>query len=174
MTLSRLKYLRYFNSDEMSGPYFGYYDSEEEMCGQIIFREDTPSEINPEKEPSRVELLFRYPRQEEINIKMLAGVFEPINSSYPDGVLEEYPLYITKLLKEELTYYEKISMEKNNYTFVLDDHPITTWDYSEVIRKYDLDYVVSRDPYIYQKVSEDPKFHLVFNCGNVSIFQVNK
>ena len=45
---------------------------------------------------------------------------------------------------------------------------------AKFITKYDLDYVVSRDWYIFQKVSEDPKFQFIYNCGNVSIFQLAK
>lgn len=184
VTLSRLRYFGYFDSEEKFIPYFGYYDSGEEMCGQVIFRGDIPSEMNPEKEPSRVELLFRYPNQEEINIKMLVGVYEPINPSYPDGVLEEYPLYPLKLLDEDLTPYEikineKIQNENEIYyneikNRSISDENITIWEYSEIITRYDLDYVVSRDWYIFQKVSEDPKFEFVYNCGNVSIFQLVK
>jgi hypothetical protein len=162
----------------------GYFDLEQEICGQIIFRGDTPAEIHPKKEYSRVEMLFRYPKQEEINIKMLVGVFEPINSSYPDGVLEEYPLYVAKLLKEDLTLYEnnlliKFKEENPSYFKKIDERTnstenITIWDYSEIIKKYDLDYMISRDWYIFKKVSEDPKFQFMYNCGNISIFQIVK
>ncbi len=55
---------------------FEFYDPFEDVCGQVIFKEDTPSEINQEESPNRVEMLYRYPWESNINIKILVGAFD--------------------------------------------------------------------------------------------------
>jgi len=137
-------------------PMFGFYDSGQEMCGQVIFRGDTPVQIDPKKSPSRVEMLFRYPLKRNINIKILVGVFDAENLSYPDQIINKY----TELADSPI---KKIT-----------SNPINTWNYVEMIKEYDVSYVVCRDQDVYLKFSEDPNFRLMFNCGNVAVFQVIK
>ena len=43
-----------------------------------------------------------------------------------------------------------------------------------MIAKYDVSFVVCRDYRIYSKFSEDPQFRLIFNAGNVTVFQAVK
>ena len=45
---------------------------------------------------------------------------------------------------------------------------------ADMINEYEVSYVVCRDQNIYLKFSEDPKFQLVFNSGNVTVFQAVK
>ena len=45
---------------------------------------------------------------------------------------------------------------------------------ADMINEYDVSYVLCRDPRVYLKFSEDPKFRLVFNSGNVAVFQAVK
>ncbi len=138
-------------------PMFGFYDPYKRACGQVIFKEDTPVEINRiEDEPIRVEMLYRYPWERKINIKMLIGVFDAQDMSYPYEVEQKY----RELADSPL---ENVTLD-----------PIFTWKYTEMIEEYDVSYVVCRDQTIYLKFSEDPNFRLMFNSGNVAIFQVIK
>jgi hypothetical protein len=138
-----------------STPMFGFHDPYQKVCGQVIFKEDTPVEINQVESPNRVEMLYRYPWKRNINIKILVGVFDAEDLS-PDEV--------------EKTYYRFANSSLETVTL----DPLITWDYVEMIEKYDISYVVCRDHRIYLKFSEDPKFRLVFNGGNVAVFQVVK
>jgi len=135
---------------------FEFYDPFEDVCGQVIFKEDTPAEINQKESPNRVEMLYRYPWKSNINIKILVGAFDAQNLSYPDEVK-------TKCYELAASPLETVTLD-----------PLITWDYVEMMDKYDISYVVCRDHRIYLKFSEDPKFRLVFNSGNVAVFQVVK
>ena len=135
---------------------FGFYDPFEGVCGQVIFKGDTPAEINQKPDPNRVEMLYRYPWKRNINIKILVGVFDAQNLSYPDEVEEKY-----------------VELAASPPETVTPD-PLITWNYIEMIEEYDISYVVCRDQNVYLKFSEDPNFRLVFNSGNVAVFQVVK
>jgi len=137
-------------------PMIGFYDPKQKVCGQAIFREDLPVELDHRKNPNRVDLLYRYEWNPKMEIKILVGVFDAKDLNYPDEVEE--------------TYYSLVNSSLERVTL----DPIITWDYVEMIEKYDVSYVVCRDPRIYSKFSEDPKFRLVFNGGNVAVFQVVK
>jgi len=139
-----------------STPMFGFYDPYQKVCGQVIFKEDTPVEINQIESPNRVEMLYRYPWESNINIKILVGVFDAEDLNYPDEVEE--------------TYYRLVNSSLEIVTL----DPLITWDYVEMMEKYDVSYVVCRDQNVYSKFSEDPKFRLVFNGGNIAVFQVVK
>jgi len=135
---------------------FGIYDPAQKVCGQVIFNEDLPVEINQRESPSRVEMLYRYPWKRNINIKILVGVFDAKKLSYPDQVIDKYDELVNSTLKN-------VNLE-----------PLITWDYTKMIEEYDVSYVVCRDQRIYSKFSEDPKFRMVFNGGNVAVFQAIK
>jgi len=137
-------------------PMIGFYDPKHRVCGQAIFRENLPVELDPRKDPSRVDLLYRQPFEQKINIKILIGVFDAKDLSYPDQVIDKY--------------YDLANSPLKTVT----QDPIITWDYVEMMREYDVSYVLCRDFRIYSKFSQDPKFRLVFNGGNVAIFQVVK
>ena len=135
---------------------FGFYDPFKGMCGQVIFKGDMPAEINPKEQPTRVEMLFRHPWRHSIHIRMLVGVFDAQNLSYPDQVNDKYDeLAISPL--------ETVTSE-----------PLIAWDYIEMLEEYDVSYVVCRDQDAYSKFSEDPKFRTVFNGGDITVFQVIK
>jgi hypothetical protein len=135
-------------------PMIGFYDPNQKVCGQAIFREDLPVELDQRTNPNRIDLLYRYEWNPKMEIKILVGVFDAEDLSYPDEVEE--------------TYYSLVNSSLERVTL----DPLITWDYVEMIEKYDVSYVVCRDPRIYSKFSEDPKFRLVFNGGNVAVFQV--
>jgi len=138
-------------------PLIGIYDSYQKVCGQIIFQEDTPTEIHYVKEePTRIEMLYRYPLKRNINIKMLVGVFDSEGRSYHTELNERYDELAAAPL-------EKVTLDQ-----------LIAWNYVEIINEYDVSHVVCRDPRVYSKFSEDPKFRLAFNCGNVTVFQVVK
>jgi hypothetical protein len=141
---------------DYSIPMFGFYDPDQRVCGQVIFKEDKPAQIDRKEEPIRVEMLYRYPWKSNINIKMLIGVFDAKDMIYPNEVEE--------------THYELAASPLETVTL----DPVTAWNYIEMIEKYDVSYVVCREPEIYLKFAEDPHFRFVFNSGNVAIFQVVK
>jgi hypothetical protein len=91
-----------------------------------------------------------------MKIKILVGVFDAADLNYPQEVEETY----YKLINSSL---ETVSLD-----------PLITWDYLEMIETYDISYVVCRDQTVYSKFSGNPNFRLVFNGGNVAVFQVAK
>ena len=95
-------------------------------------------------------------RNSSINAKMLVGVVDVKDLSYPYEV--------------EMVYSELASSPLETVT----SDPLIAWDYIEMIKEYDVSYVVCRDQNIYLKFSEDPKFRMMFNGGNVAVFQVTK
>ena len=141
---------------DLSTPMFGFHDPFKRVCGQVIFKEDTPVEIDQKESPNRVEMLYRCPWKRNINIKIFVGVFDAQDLSYPEEVEKTYD----KLVNSSL---EMVTLD-----------PLITWDYVEMMDKYDVSYVVCRDQNVYSKFSEDPRFRLVFNGGNVAVFQVVK
>jgi hypothetical protein len=137
-------------------PMVGVYDPKQSMCGEVIFKGDTPAEIHDVKEePIRIEMLYRYPMKQSINIKLLIGVFD-VEGLHFEQIMDKYDELAESPLK------------------TLTRDPIITWNYVDMIKEYDVSYVVSRDPRVYLKFSEDPKFRMVYNGGNVAVFQVAK
>jgi hypothetical protein len=140
-----------------STPMFGFYDPNQKVCGQVIFKEDIPLQIDPiENAPIQVRMQFKSPQKRNINIKMLIGIFDAEDLSYPNEVEETYHKLAACPLE----------------TVTLD--PLATFDYIEMIAKYDVSYVVSRDEWAQLKFLNDPNFRLVFKSRNVTIFQVTK
>ena len=87
---------------------------------------------------------------------MLVGVFDSEGRSYHTELNERYDELAAAPL-------EKVTLDQ-----------LIAWNYVEMINEYDVSHVVCRDPRVYSKFSEDPKFRLAFNCGNVAVFQVVK
>jgi hypothetical protein len=138
-------------------PLVGIYESAHKVCGQIIFQEDLPAEIHyVEAGPTRIEMLYRHPLKQNINIKMLVGVYDSENRTYHVQLNERYAELATNPL-------EKVTQD-----------PLITWNYVDMMKEYDVSYVVCRDYRIYSKFSEDPQFRLIFNAGNVTVFQAVK
>ncbi len=138
---------------------FGLYDPYQRVCGQAICSESIPAEIHyfgVEDEPIRFEMLYRFSWEPYMKIKMLVGVFDAENLSYPAEVEETY----RELSGAPL---ESVSLD-----------PLITWDYNGMIEEYDVSFVACRDYRIFPKFSQDPKFRLVFKGGNIAVFQVAK
>jgi len=136
--------------------WYGYYYWNK-VCGQVIFQEHLPPQIDFIKEdPQRVQMLFRYPRQRVVRFNMLVGGFDAKDLSWPDEVIDKYDEFLEAAQESEK------------------QEPVTVWTYTEMIEKYGVSYVVSRDQENYTKFGSDPTFRLVFNSGNVAVFQVVK
>ncbi|UCC57618.1 MAG: hypothetical protein JSW14_04350 [Candidatus Bathyarchaeum sp.] len=133
---------------------FGFYDTDQKVCGLVVFKGDLPAEIDQIKlEPLRVDLKYRYSWKRNINMRMLIGVFDAKDLSYPNEVEEMYHELAASPLE----------------TVTLD--PLFTWNYVEMIEEYDVSYVVNRDKKAQAKFSKDPNLRRLFNNGNVTIFQ---
>jgi hypothetical protein len=136
---------------------FGFYDPSKKMCGEVIFQEVIPAEINRiEKDAYRILMLFRQPWEHTINIKMLVGVFDAQNLTYPDQVNAKYDELAVAPL-------ETVNSES-----------LFAWDYMDMLKEYDVSFVVCRDKYTYVRLLEDPKFQKVFVGGDISVFEVIK
>jgi len=136
-------------------PGFGFY-YKNQLFGQVIFQEDLPGEIDYiDDEPKKVQMLFRYPKNRTVNIKMLIGVCNGQDLSYEEA---------------HTKYLEFLANPQKTET----DNPLFFWDYKEIIEKYKVSFVVCRNQEAYLKFSEDPNFRFIFNSGNVAIFQVVK
>ncbi|MGW8289473.1 MAG: hypothetical protein ACWGNP_04295 [Candidatus Bathyarchaeia archaeon] len=115
-------------------------------------------EVIPEQEepPFRVGLRFRQPWEHNINIKMLVGVFDAQNLIYPDQVNAKYDELAAAPL-------ETVNSES-----------LFAWDYLDMLKEYDVSFVVCREHDTYVRLLEDPKFQKVFIGGDISVFQVIK
>jgi len=132
----------------------GAYNSFYEAAGQLIFTETDPLIEMLEKNLTKSAEIVYSSHNSSINAKMLIGVFDVKGLSYP---------YEVKKLVSGLASspFENVTSE-----------PIITWDYSEMMKEYDVSYVVCRDQNVYLKFLEDPKFRIVFKGGSVAVFQV--
>jgi len=129
-----------------------------QMFGQVIFQGHPPSQIEYiEKEPKRVEAMFICTKQRTINIKTLIGVFDAQNLSWPNEVKEKYLEFLASPEEKEAI-----------------DAPLSAWEYTEMIEKYGVSFVVCRDQEVCLKFSENPNFRFVFNSGSVAVFQAVK
>ena len=143
-----------FDWEEKSWYGFYYWN---QVFGQVLFQGDIPSQISYIEE-ERVESIFVYPRRERtLNIKALIGVFDAQDLSWHGEVEKKYSEFLESPEKKE---------------------PIATsvsvWEYTEMIEKYGVSFVVCRNEEVYLKFSENPNFRLIFNSGNVAVFQVVK
>jgi hypothetical protein len=144
-------------------PLVGIYNHYRGVCGQIILQEDKPVEFYYVKEePTRIEGFYRFYRQigsplkQNINIKILVGVYDSEGRSYHEELNERYAeLAINPL--------EKVTLD-----------PLITWNYVDMMKEYDVSYVVCRDYRMFSKFSEDPQFNLMFSAGNVTVFHAVK
>ena len=148
---------RNITKDDPSTPrMIGAYNSFHEVAGQVIFTEPYPLiELIEQNITKSAEIIYNS-QNNSIHAKMLVGVFDVEDLSYPYEVMNVYSELASSLL-------EKVTSD-----------PLITWDYIEMMEEYDVSYVVCRDQDVYSKFSEDPKFRMMFNGGNVTVFQVVK
>lgn len=135
----------------------GIYDQNQKACAQIIFKEKIPVNLTPpHEETEHIKLLYSFSENQTTNMNLLVGVFYAEDLSYPDEVTEIYHALAESPLE------------------IVSSEPLIVWDYMEMLEEYNVSYVVFRDQRLYSKFSEDPKFRLVFNSGEVTVFQVVK
>jgi hypothetical protein len=131
------------------------YNSFYEAAGQVIFTETDPLIELKKNTTNCAEITFNS-QNSSVNAKMLVGVVDVEDLSYPYEV--------------NMVYSELASSPLETVT----SEPLITWTYIEMIKKYDVSYVICRDKNVYLKFSEDPNFRIVFKGGNVAVFQVTK
>jgi hypothetical protein len=139
--------------DESTPMMIGAYNSFYEAAGQVIFTETDPLIELKQNTTNCAEITYNS-QNSRIHAKMLVGVVDVEDLSYPYEVKRVY----SELASSPL---ETVTSE-----------PLIAWDYIEMMEEYDVSYVVCRDQNVYLKFSEDPKFRMVFNGGNVAVFQV--
>jgi len=134
----------------------GAYNSYHEVAGEVIITEPYPLiELVEQNLINCAEIIYNS-QNNSIHAKMLVGIFDVEDLSYPYEVVIKYGEIASSPL-------ETVTSE-----------PLITWDYIEMMEEYDVSYVVCRDQDVYSKFSENPKFRMVFNGGNVAVFQVIK
>jgi hypothetical protein len=148
---------RNITTEDTSTPMMiGAYNSFYEAAGQVIFTETDPLiELLEQNLTNCAEIIYSS-QNSSVHAKMLVGVVDVEDLSYPYEV--------------EIVYSELASSPLETVT----SEPLITWNYIEMMKEYDVSYVVCRDQNVYLKFSEDPKFRMVFNGGNVTVFQVTK
>jgi hypothetical protein len=72
---------------------------------------------------------------------------------------------------EILKMYDALLLNPQQITTNL---PVTTWDYLEMMKSYNVSYVISRAQDIYPKFSNDPNFQVVYDNVEVAIFKVTE
>jgi hypothetical protein len=132
----------------------GLYDPYEKVCGQVIFKENYP-EVKKYTTQGMTTIEFLYTNEENSSIKItfLAGVFDAEKMTY----------------QEVLKKYDEFLLNPQQITSNLS---VTTWDYLEMIKSYNVSFVVCREQGIYPKFSMDPNFQVAYNNGAVAIFKV--
>ena len=132
------------------------YNAFHGVAGQVIFTEPYPLIEPIEQNLTKSAEIMYTSQNKSIHAKMLVGVFDVEDLSYPYDVIRRYGEIASSPL-------EIVTLD-----------PLITWEYIEMIEKYDVSFVVCRDQQVYLKFSEDPNFRLVFKGGNVAVFQVVK
>ena len=138
-------------NQSMLGLYYVY----EGVCGQIIFEEHYPEvKIYTTERMSSAEFLYTAEEDSFIRIKFLVGAFDAENMEYEE-VLETFDEFF-----------------RNPQQIVAGNLPIITRDYLEMIKSYNISFIVCRDKEIYPKFSNDPNFQVAYNSVEVAIFKV--
>ena len=132
----------------------GLYDPYGKVCGQVIFKENYPEvKMYTIERLSSAEFLYTNKEDSFIKIKFLVGVFDAEKMTYRE-VLEAYDEFLLNSLQ------------------ITTNLPVTTWDYLEMMKSYNVSYVISRARDIYPKFSNDPNFQVVYDNVEVAIFKV--
>ncbi|PVX26863.1 MAG: hypothetical protein CW691_00135 [Candidatus Bathyarchaeum sp.] len=137
-----------------STPMIGAYNSYHKVAGRVRFVETYPQIQQKQNATNCAEIAYST-QSNDINIKMWVDVFDAENVTNPTDSVDMY---------DELG---GSSVEKGS-------EQLTTWTYTEMIEDYNVSYVVCRNQYVCMKFAKDPDFRLVYNCGNVAIFQVKR
>jgi hypothetical protein len=138
----------------------GAYNWYHQVAGQVILEPN--SHITCNENTTYAEITYNT-QNSSIEIEMLVNVFDS------EGIPYEH-----EKKRDIVDKFIENTMEDQLEKMVPDSDPITTWKYTDMIEEFNVSYVVCRDKNVYMKFSKDPKFRAVFNCGNVSVFQVTK
>jgi hypothetical protein len=141
----------------------GFYDIYEKVCGQTIFKEHYPefkehypkTKIYSVDKMSSVEFLYTTEDDSFIGIKILVGVFDAENMEYEE-VLETYDEFF------------------RNPQQIVTNLPIVAWDFLEIVKSYNISFVICRNEETYPKFANDPHFEVVYNSVHVAVFQVSE
>jgi len=71
--------------------------------------------------------------------------------------------------EEILETYDKLF---SNPQQIVANLPLIVWDYLEIIKSYNISFIVCRNQEIHPKFSNDPNFQVVYNGAEVAIFKV--
>ncbi len=132
------------------------YDHRQKVGGEVIFQGTKPTSVSTLEYINQIRLLYNNTENQTTNIDLLFGVFNAEDLSYPDEVTQAYYGY-AESPKEVVT-----------------DEPLYTWNYVDVLEKYDISYVVYRYQDSNAKFYCDPRFRLVYDAADVLVFQVVK
>jgi len=134
----------------------GFYDPFEKVCGQVIFKEQSPEvKLYTVGWMNNAEFLYTNENDSFFKITFLFGAFDAEKLRYHE-VLEAYNEFL------------------RNPQQVVTDLPIITYDYLEIIKNYNVSFIICREPDKYPKFSNDPNFQVTYNSGSVAIFKVKE
>jgi hypothetical protein len=131
------------------------YNSFYEAAGQVIFTEADPRIELKQNTTNCLEITYNS-QNGSLLAEMLVGVVDVTDLSYPYEV--------------DMVYAELAGSPLET----VNSEPLTAWSYGEMMKEYDVAYVVCRDQAVYLKFTEDPKFRMVFKGGKLTIFQVTQ
>jgi len=83
------------------------------------------------------------------------GVFDAENMEYEE-VLETYDEFF------------------RNPQQIVTNLPIVVWDFLEIVKSYNISFVICRNEETYPKFANDPHFEVVYNSVHVAVFQVSE
>jgi hypothetical protein len=128
-------------------------------CGQLIFVKQQPvvSNFNIQN-PCITQLSYNLQSKKELTIQIFVGIYPATendlqNSTSPSGLKGTFTDSLQNLMKAP-------------------DLPLTTFDYQEALKQYNVSYIENRDFTVNNKFASDPKFNLVFINPEVAIFKV--
>jgi hypothetical protein len=134
----------------------GFYDPYRKVCGQVIFKEPSPEvKMYTTERMSSFEFLYTNEEDSFIKIKFLVGVFDAEKMKEQE-ILEAYDDFLLNPLQ------------------IITNLPVATWDYLEMIKIYNVSFVICREQNMYPKFSMDPNFQTVYKGDDVVIFKVNE
>ena len=129
-------------------------DGQNEACSQIVFVEKQPSASLISEQNSCMFTLTYNLSGRYSAIQFLAGITQlPPKEDQPHL---------------NLTASENIETALTPSAYL----PITTFDYQQALRDYNISYVVNIDPSVEYKYSQDPHFRLAFHNTALSIYHV--
>ena len=129
------------------------FDYHAMVTGQIIFEETYPKTIYTQEDPSSVEFLYSTNNATFVRIKLFVGLTDVSGVKY-----EEILEMLDDLPEDPLG--------------IVGNGRIVTSSYLEIIERYNIAFIVCRDPEIFSKFAENQRFRTVYDTGYLAVFQV--